>query len=57
MLRMFFLSQQSVLYAHLNSNTEVPSPSVEVALKAFMYHSRLGAHLQHNVSPSMFFLH
>eukprot|EP00064_Thunnus_orientalis_P018796 superscaffoldBa00004453_g18902 len=40
---------KSVLYTHLSSASEDPrSPSVEVALKAFMYHGRLGAHLQHN---------
>ncbi|XP_041669666.1 condensin-2 complex subunit G2 isoform X1 [Cheilinus undulatus] len=48
---------QSVLYCHLNSATEDPkSPDVETALKAFMYHSRLGAHLQHNFSESRDYL-
>lgn len=40
---------KSVLYTHLSSSAEDPnSPKVETALKAFMYHGRLGAHLQHN---------
>uniref|UniRef100_A0A8C5HNM8 Non-SMC condensin II complex, subunit G2 n=1 Tax=Gouania willdenowi TaxID=441366 RepID=A0A8C5HNM8_GOUWI len=48
---------KSVLYAHLSSSkVEHPSPSVEVALKAFMYHARLGAHLQHNLSEGRDFL-
>ncbi|XP_008289557.1 condensin-2 complex subunit G2 [Stegastes partitus] len=39
---------KSVLYVHLSSTTEDPQcPSVETALKAFTYHGRLGAHLQH----------
>lgn len=45
------LSQQSVLCTHLSSTTEDPkAPSVDTALKAFMYYGRLSAHLQQNVS-------
>lgn len=48
---------RSVLYAHLSSATEDPeSPSVETALKVFMYHSRLGAHLQHYSSEGRDYL-
>ncbi|XP_067434288.1 condensin-2 complex subunit G2 isoform X1 [Thunnus thynnus] len=48
---------KSVLYTHLSSASEDPrSPSVEVALKAFMYHGRLGAHLQHNSSEGRDYL-
>ncbi|XP_039646842.1 condensin-2 complex subunit G2 isoform X3 [Perca fluviatilis] len=40
-----------VLYTHLSSPTEDPkSPSMETALKVFMYHVRFCAHLQHNSS-------
>ncbi|CAJ1082067.1 condensin-2 complex subunit G2 isoform X1 [Xyrichtys novacula] len=40
---------KSVLYSHLSSTTIDPkSPDVETALRVFMFHSRLGAHLQHN---------
>uniref|UniRef100_A0A3P9NTA7 Non-SMC condensin II complex, subunit G2 n=1 Tax=Poecilia reticulata TaxID=8081 RepID=A0A3P9NTA7_POERE len=40
---------KSVLYTHLRSSTEDPKrPEVETALKAFVYHGRLGAHLQHH---------
>uniref|UniRef100_A0A3B3BD34 Non-SMC condensin II complex, subunit G2 n=1 Tax=Oryzias melastigma TaxID=30732 RepID=A0A3B3BD34_ORYME len=40
---------KSVLYSHLSSTTEIQEcPSVETALKAFTFHGRLGAHLQHN---------
>ncbi|XP_029001424.1 condensin-2 complex subunit G2 isoform X1 [Betta splendens] len=40
---------KSVLHIHLNSRTEDPKvPSVDTALKAFMYYGRLGAHLQNN---------
>lgn len=46
-----------MLYTHLSDTTEDSEiPSVDTALKAFMYHGRLGAHLQHNVS-FLFFLH
>ncbi|KAF7669955.1 hypothetical protein LDENG_00105460 [Lucifuga dentata] len=39
---------RSVLHTHLSSTAEDPkSPSVDTALKAFMYHSCLCAHLQH----------
>uniref|UniRef100_A0A3Q1FKQ8 Non-SMC condensin II complex, subunit G2 n=1 Tax=Acanthochromis polyacanthus TaxID=80966 RepID=A0A3Q1FKQ8_9TELE len=39
---------KSVLYSHLSSTTDDPHcPSMETALKAFTYHGRLGAHLQH----------
>ncbi|XP_022622896.1 condensin-2 complex subunit G2 isoform X1 [Seriola dumerili] len=42
---------KSVLYTHLSSTTEDPQrPSLETALKAFTFHGRLGAHLQHNSS-------
>ncbi|KAG7526439.1 condensin-2 complex subunit G2 isoform X1 [Solea senegalensis] len=48
---------KSVLYTHLSSTTEDPkSPSLETALKAFMLHSRLGAHLQHSVSEGRDYL-
>jgi len=43
-------SVQSVLYSHLSSTEGPECPSVETALKAFMHHGRLGAHLQHDVS-------
>lgn len=46
-----YLSRQSVLYTHLSRTTAEPGrPSAETALGAFVYHSRLGAHLQHSVS-------
>ncbi|KAM4718590.1 LOW QUALITY PROTEIN: condensin-2 complex subunit G2 [Anableps anableps] len=48
---------KSVLYTHLGSTTEDPnSPKVETALKAFMYHGRLGAHLQHNLTEGRDYL-
>lgn len=48
---------KSVLYDHLSSTSEASNrPSVETALKAFMYHARLGAHLQHNLSKGRDFL-
>ncbi|CAF89092.1 unnamed protein product, partial [Tetraodon nigroviridis] len=47
-------SWRAVLYAHLSRSTADPRrPSAEAALGGFVYHSRLGAHLQHSVS----FLH
>ncbi|XP_041823460.1 condensin-2 complex subunit G2 [Melanotaenia boesemani] len=39
---------KSVLYSHLSSTEDPGHPSMETALQAFMYHGRLGAHLQHN---------
>ncbi|KAJ4943546.1 hypothetical protein JOQ06_006046, partial [Pogonophryne albipinna] len=36
----------SVLFSHLSSTADDKSPSVEIALKVFTYHGRLGAHLQ-----------
>ncbi|XP_040921195.1 condensin-2 complex subunit G2 isoform X2 [Toxotes jaculatrix] len=48
---------KSVLYTHLSSTSEDPkSPSLETALKAFMFHGRLGAHLQHNASEGRDYL-
>ncbi|KAM7369819.1 hypothetical protein PAMP_011110 [Pampus punctatissimus] len=48
---------KTVLYTHLSSTSEDPkSPSVDVALKAFLYYSRLGAHLQHNSSEGRDYL-
>uniref|UniRef100_A0A3Q3FX96 Non-SMC condensin II complex, subunit G2 n=1 Tax=Labrus bergylta TaxID=56723 RepID=A0A3Q3FX96_9LABR len=45
----------SVLNSHLSSASEDPErPEVETALRVFMYHGRLSAHLQHNVSSSYF---
>ncbi|KAK7881759.1 hypothetical protein WMY93_030168 [Mugilogobius chulae] len=37
-----------VLYTHLKSSDDPSSASVQTALKAFTYHGRFGAHLQHN---------
>ncbi|KAJ4918133.1 hypothetical protein JOQ06_028008, partial [Pogonophryne albipinna] len=37
---------KSVLFSHLSSTADDKSPSVEIALKVFTYHGRLGAHLQ-----------
>ncbi|XP_015232966.1 PREDICTED: condensin-2 complex subunit G2 isoform X1 [Cyprinodon variegatus] len=40
---------KSVLYTYLSSSTEDPnSPTVQTALKAFIYHGRLSVHLQHS---------
>ncbi|XP_047468058.1 condensin-2 complex subunit G2 [Mugil cephalus] len=48
---------RSVLYTRLSSATEDPKcPSVETALKAFMFHNRLGAHLQHNFPEGRYYL-
>ncbi|KAM7390336.1 hypothetical protein PAMA_008488 [Pampus argenteus] len=48
---------KTVLYTHLSTASEDPkSPSVDVALKAFLYYSRLGAHLQHNSSEGREYL-
>ncbi|XP_035513076.1 condensin-2 complex subunit G2 [Morone saxatilis] len=48
---------RSVLYTHLSSSTEDPkTPSVETALKVFMYYGRLGAHLQHTSSEGRDYL-
>ncbi|XP_034562667.1 condensin-2 complex subunit G2 isoform X2 [Notolabrus celidotus] len=48
---------KSVLYMHLSSTTDNPkSPDVETALKVFVYHSRLGAHLQHYSSEGRDYL-
>lgn len=45
------LSPQSVLYTHLSGTTgDSRCPSAETALSVFVYHVRLGAHLQHSVS-------
>ncbi|XP_029313120.1 LOW QUALITY PROTEIN: condensin-2 complex subunit G2 [Cottoperca gobio] len=42
---------RSELYTHLSSTTkDSKRPSVETALKVFMYHGRLGAHLQQSYS-------
>ncbi|XP_029934938.1 condensin-2 complex subunit G2 [Myripristis murdjan] len=50
-------SWRSVLYNHLSSTTANPKdPSVQTALKAFTFHSRLGAHLQHNSSEGRDYL-
>ncbi|XP_045929884.1 condensin-2 complex subunit G2 isoform X1 [Micropterus dolomieu] len=47
---------RSVLYTYLSSTMEDKSPSVETALKVFMYYGRLGAHLQHNSSEGRDYL-
>ncbi|XP_069015631.1 condensin-2 complex subunit G2 [Embiotoca jacksoni] len=48
---------KSVLYTHLSSTTEDPKcPSVETALKAFVFYGRLSAHLQHNFSEGRDYL-
>ncbi|XP_039983579.1 condensin-2 complex subunit G2 isoform X2 [Xiphias gladius] len=48
---------KSVLYTHLSSTTEDPkSPNLETALKAFMFHGRLSAHLQHKASQGRDYL-
>ncbi|XP_030254923.1 condensin-2 complex subunit G2 isoform X1 [Sparus aurata] len=48
---------RSVLYTHLSATTEDPkSPDVETALKVFVYHGRLGAHLQHSSSEGREYL-
>ncbi|XP_044033213.1 condensin-2 complex subunit G2 isoform X2 [Siniperca chuatsi] len=48
---------RSVLCTHLSSTTDDPkSPTVETALKVFMYYGRLGAHLQHNYSDGRDYL-
>ncbi|XP_017261883.1 condensin-2 complex subunit G2 isoform X2 [Kryptolebias marmoratus] len=48
---------KSVLYTHLRSTTEDPQhPKTETALKAFTYHGRLGAHLQHNLTEGRDYL-
>ncbi|KAG7224983.1 hypothetical protein INR49_014900 [Caranx melampygus] len=48
---------KSVLYTHLSSTTEDPQrPSLETALKAFVFHGRLGAHLQNNSSEGRDYL-
>ncbi|XP_075936822.1 condensin-2 complex subunit G2 [Anarhichas minor] len=50
-------SWRSVLNTHLSSATEDPkSPGVETALKVFMHHGRLGAHLQHSSSEGRDYL-
>uniref|UniRef100_A0A3P9KMK7 Non-SMC condensin II complex, subunit G2 n=1 Tax=Oryzias latipes TaxID=8090 RepID=A0A3P9KMK7_ORYLA len=50
-------SWKSVLYSHLSSTTEIPEcPSMETALKAFIFHGRLGAHLQHNLTEGREYL-
>ncbi|XP_034024077.1 condensin-2 complex subunit G2 [Thalassophryne amazonica] len=48
---------RSVLYNHLHATAEnLKNPSFETALKAFMHHARLGAHLQQNSSESRDYL-
>ncbi|KAM9839257.1 condensin-2 complex subunit G2 [Aulostomus maculatus] len=48
---------KSVLYTHLSSTSKDPrTPSVDVALKAFTYHGRLGAHLQNNATEGRGYL-
>nr|XP_019943442.1 PREDICTED: condensin-2 complex subunit G2 [Paralichthys olivaceus] len=48
---------KSVLHNHLSSTTDdLPRPSLETALKAFMLQGRLGAHLQHNASEGRDYL-
>ncbi|KAM6900149.1 condensin-2 complex subunit G2 [Xenentodon cancila] len=48
---------KSVLFNHLSATAHAPEcPSVETALKAFMYHGRLGAHLQHNLTEGRDYL-
>ncbi|KAK5849561.1 hypothetical protein PBY51_013887 [Eleginops maclovinus] len=47
---------RSVLYSHLSAATDCKSPGVEIALKVFTYHGRLGAHLQQNTSEGRDYL-
>ncbi|KAM9333341.1 condensin-2 complex subunit G2 isoform 1-T2 [Pholidichthys leucotaenia] len=48
---------KSVLYTYLSADTDDPKqPSVEMALKAFVYHGHLAAHLQHNLSEGRDYL-
>ncbi|XP_067341992.1 condensin-2 complex subunit G2 [Channa argus] len=47
---------KSVLYTHLSSTADPKSFSVDTALKAFVFHGRLGAHLQHNYSEDRNYL-
>ncbi|XP_053268370.1 condensin-2 complex subunit G2 isoform X1 [Pleuronectes platessa] len=48
---------KSVLHTHLSSPADdQPRPSLETALKAFLLHGRLGAHLQHNASEGRDYL-
>ncbi|XP_029385152.1 condensin-2 complex subunit G2 [Echeneis naucrates] len=48
---------KTVLHSHLSSSTEDPQrPNLETALKAFIFHSRLGAHLQHDAPESRDYL-
>ncbi|XP_061569664.1 condensin-2 complex subunit G2 [Cololabis saira] len=48
---------KSVLFNHLSSTAHVPEcPGVETALKAFMFHGRLGAHLQHDLTEGRDYL-
>uniref|UniRef100_H3CJY7 Non-SMC condensin II complex, subunit G2 n=1 Tax=Tetraodon nigroviridis TaxID=99883 RepID=H3CJY7_TETNG len=50
-------SWRAVLYAHLSRSTADPRrPSAEAALGGFVYHSRLGAHLQHSASEGRDYL-
>ncbi|XP_026217742.1 condensin-2 complex subunit G2 isoform X2 [Anabas testudineus] len=47
---------KSVLYTHLSSTADDKTPSLDTALKAVIYHGRLGAHLQHNSSEGRDYL-
>ncbi|KAM9712590.1 condensin-2 complex subunit G2 [Menidia menidia] len=47
---------KSVLYSHLSSSGDPEPPSLETALRAFTYHGRLGAHLQHNLTEGRDYL-
>ncbi|KAM4533926.1 condensin-2 complex subunit G2 isoform 1-T2 [Odontesthes bonariensis] len=47
---------KSVLYSHLSSTEGPDCPSLETALKAFMHHGRLGAHLQHDLTEGRDYL-
>ncbi|XP_068160430.1 condensin-2 complex subunit G2 [Antennarius striatus] len=50
-------SWRSVLYTHLASSTADPKgPAVETALRVFVFHGRLGAHLQHSSSEGREYL-
>ncbi|KAK2859568.1 hypothetical protein Q5P01_004188 [Channa striata] len=47
---------KSVLYAHLSSTADPKSLSLDTALKAFVFHGRFGAHLQHSSSEGRDYL-
>lgn len=55
-VKVWHSSAQLLLFNHLSSSEEPNNPSVQTAVKAFVFHGQLCAHLQHNVSLHLWHL-